>query len=905
MSMSARASSAPPIGTVTFLFSDIEGSTRLLDVLGDGYADVLGRHRTALRQAFVEHGGVERGTEGDSFFVAFPEAAGGLAAAAAGTRNLAAIDWPNGAEVRVRIGLHTGEGRLVDGDYVGMDVHRAARIAAAAHGGQVLLSESTRILAERDLPGGASLRDMGEHRLKDLPAAEHLYQLVVDGQPSDFPPIRSMARSVANLPAQLSSIIGREREVGEVRDLVARIRLVTVTGPGGTGKTRLVQEVARKVVADDAADVAFVPLDTLTDPDRIPTEVLRALGLDVAAARDPVDRLIEHLVARRTLLVLDNLEQIPEAGVLVRSILDRAPTASILVSSQAPLHVAGEQEYALGPLDVATTAGGDGADGEGIASSPAMGLFVERARAVRADFELNASNAEAVREICARLAGLPLAIELAGAQVKLLSPVAILERLERSLDTLTSRRDDLPDRHRTLRATVAWSYDLLGDADQRLFRRLAAFAGGALLSEIEAIGAVDPRVPDAVDALGTLVDRSLVTVRRGVAGDDRFSLFETMRSYGRELLREQGEEALVAASHADIYRDLARQAEPEYYGPARRAWVDRIAAEHSNLRAALHTLQAEGRLADALELAADLWRFWQQRGHMREGMERLDELLAAAAAPGAAAVPAATLSRAEEAAGGLRYWLYPDRTIAEPFYERSLAHAIESGDRHREAWARHNYAFVFDFTSAGAGHPNLQRAGELRERALQMFRDAGDRRGIAESLWAMGGNATAASRDAALARSHLTEAIPILEELGDLFGLGWAYISLGLIDLQEGNRSDAEQRLLAAADVFARDGDTTGEVIAVQALGAFAAKGGDVVTAVRFNAAALAAAAAIGVEAPGIPPITAPLKEAEAQLAPEDLEREQGIGRALGAQAILSTAIESSRAGRRGVATGP
>ena len=246
--------------------------------------------------------------------------------------------------------------------YVGMDVHRAARIAAAAHGGQVLLSESTRILAERDLPGGVSLRDMGEHRLKDLPAAEHLYQLVVDGQPSDFPPIRSMARSVANLPAQLSSIIGREREVGEVRDLVERIRLVTVTGPGGTGKTRLAQEVARKVVAGDAADVAFVPLETLTDPDRIPMEVLRALGLDVAAARDPVDRLIEHLAARRTLLVLDNLEQIPQAGAVVRSILDRAATASILVSSQAPLHVAGEQEYALGPLDVATTAGGDEAD---------------------------------------------------------------------------------------------------------------------------------------------------------------------------------------------------------------------------------------------------------------------------------------------------------------------------------------------------------------------------------------------------------------------------------------------------------------------------------------------------------------------------------------------------------------
>jgi predicted ATPase/class 3 adenylate cyclase len=882
----------PPTGTVTFFFSDIEGSTRLLESLGSAFADVLQKHRTALRRAFAEHGGIERGTEGDSFFVAFADATKAVGAAVTATRNLAAVAWPEGTQVRVRIGLHTGEGRLVDGDYVGLDVHRAARIAAAGHGGQVLISQSTRILVDGRLPADASLRDLGEHRLKDLSAPEHLYQLSIAGLPADFPPLRSLARTVANLPAQLSTIIGRDADVAAVRSLLTDSRLVTITGTGGTGKTRLAQEVARQLVGADSADVVFVPLQALTDASLIPVEILRALRMDIAAARDPFERVIEHLASRRTVLVLDNLEQIGGAGLMVKSLLDEAPPLAVLAASQAALHVGGELEYALATLPVPATPTVQ-PDTKALAGNPAVGLFVDRARAVRADFALDAANAAAVAEICARLDGLPLAIELAAAQVKVLSPSAILERISGRIDTLSSRRDDLPERQRTLRATVAWSYELLAEPERRLFRRLAVFVGGARLSEVEAIAAIEPAVVDPIDALGTLVDRSLVTVRHGTADDDRFLLLQTVRAHGRELLREEGEEATMLGRHAAIYRDLARTAEPQLYGTSRRMWLDRLVEDHDNLRAALDELEAAGDLAGAMDLAADLWRFWQQRGHLLEGRERVDHLLELAAAPNAPDVPAAIRSRVEEAAGSIRYWTGPDRVTPRPFYERAVEYAVASGDRRREAWARYNLAFVFDFTPAAeTTQPDPARASELRAQELDIFREIGDRRGIAESLWAMGGNALLIFSDPARARKLLDEAIPLLDGIGDLYALGWANVSRAMLDAAEGDVDAAEDRIMQAADVFIRGGDTSGEFVAVQALGSIAARRGDDQLAARLSAAAHAAAREIGIELPRIPPIVEPLDAALARLSPEELTRESEVGVALGAKSILMTALE-------------
>ena len=891
----------PPTGTVTFFFSDIEGSTRLVDALGTRYDEVLQRHRQLLRGAFADNDGIERGTEGDSFFVAFAEARDAVAAAVAATRSLAAASWPDDARVRVRIGLHTGEGRLVDGDYVGMDVHRAARIAAAGHGGQVLLSQSTCVLVERGLPAGVSLRDLGEHRLRDLPIEEHVYQVVIDGQPSEFPPIRSLARTVANLPAQLSTIVGRDTEVRAVSELLERSRLVTVTGAGGTGKTRLVQEVARAAVANGATDVTFVPLEALTDADLIPPEILRALRLDIAAARDPLDRLVEHLGDRRGLLVLDNLEQLPGVGPVVRSLLDRAPGLSVLTSSQAALHVAGEQEYSLDPLPVPPTAPAAAAphsatDSEpSLTDNPAVRLFVDRARSVRADFGLDASNASAIAAIARRLDGLPLAIELAAAQVKLLSPDAILERIEGRLDALASRRADVPERQRTLRGTVAWSYDLLADPERCLFRLLSVFSGGARVSEIEAIAEAARSIADPLGSLETLVDRSLVTVRHGAGLSDRFGLLGIMRSYGRELLRDEGEEGPTVLRHAEIYRALARRAEPEFYGRARREWLDRLADDHDNLRAALDALESMGELEAAMDMAADLWRFWQQRGHLIEGAERLDRVLAAADAANAPAVSPIVRSRAEEAAGSILYWTRVERSAPKPFYERSLEYALASGDRRREAWARYNLAFVYDFTmDTTLSAPNLEKARELRAAALELFREVDDRRGIAESYWAMGGNALVLREDPARARQHLREALDLLTELGDDYGVSWLFISLGMLDATQGDLDAGRAKVLQAAAVFIRDGDSAGEIVALQALGSLAARRGDPRTAIRFSAAAEAAAQAIGAELPAIPPIIEPIKTAQASVSADDLRRETEIGRAIGAKSILMTAVESA-----------
>jgi len=425
---------------------------------------------------------------------------------------------------------------------------------------------------------------------------------------------------------------------------------------------------------------------------------------------------------------------------------------------------------------------------------------------------------------------------------------------------------------------------------------MAVFSGGARLAEVEAIAAVSPPVADPIDVLGTLVDRSLVNVRQGPAQDDRFGLFETMRTYALALLAEHGESDAISAQHARTYRDFVRSAEPRLYGIERGVWLDRIDAEQGNLRAAFDALLAMDLLADALAMAADLWRFWQQRGHFREGIERLDDLLAAAEQSGPAAISPFVVSRAEEAVGSLRYWLMPDRREAQRRYESSLAHAIESGDRDREAWARYNLAFSYDFVPEGFGVPDIPRAKALREEALDIFRAVDDRRGIGESLWAMGGSAQLVLHDSEVARQRLNEAVPILEEVGDVFAIGWANISLAMIDSIGGQLADAERRVLAAADIFTRGGDVTGQVLAVQHLGAIAARRGDDVTAVRFNAAAMAAASSFGSQPPPIPPIIEPLNAAAARLSAEDRRREEELGAAIGAASILASVLEPWRA---------
>ena len=519
-----------PTGTLTFLFSDIEGSTRLVQALGAAYPAVLERHQALLRAAFDEAGGVEVATEGDSFFVVFRSALAAVGAAAAADRALAAEPWPAEAGgVRVRMGLHSGEAMLGGDNYVGLDVHRAARIGAAAHGGQILISDMTRGLVAGSLSADLSLRDLGEHRLKDLDQPERLFQLAVSGLTQEFPPPRTL-EIPTNLPAQVTDFIGRKQEVQAVADLVRHSRLLTLTGPGGTGKTRLALQVASQLRSEFIGGVFFADLSPLTDPALIPTTIASALGVREQPDRPLLASLQAHLRDRRLLLVLDNFEQLQAGAPLVAQLLEAAPDLVVLVTSRERLHLRGEQEYPVPPLGLPDAASLSHLDA--LTQYDAVALFIRRAQAVRPDFEIDNLSAPAVAGICARLDGLPLAIELAAARVKLLDPEAILRRLEGSLSLLTSTTRDLTERQRTLRGAIDWSHDLLDPTERILFRRLGIFVGGCSIERAQEICDGDGRLGiDMLDGLTSLTDKSLLRRLNPVDGEPRVGMLETVREY--------------------------------------------------------------------------------------------------------------------------------------------------------------------------------------------------------------------------------------------------------------------------------------------------------------------------------------------------------------------------------------
>jgi predicted ATPase len=557
-----------PTGTVTFLFTDIEGSTRLLQELGDGYADVLAEHHRVLREAWRKHDGVEVDTQGDAFFVAFSRATDAVAAATEAQSALA------GGPVKVRMGLHTGEPVQGGEGYVGFDVHRAARIAAAGHGGQVLLSQATADLA------GASVRDLGLHRLKDLSAPERIFQLGTD----DFPPLATLHET--NLPVPATPFLGREREVDQVATLLRRpdVRLVTLTGPGGSGKTRLALHAAAAAADDYGHGVWWVPLSSLADPTLIDAAASQALGSE--------DALAETVGDKRLLLVLDNFEHLIDAAAQVAETIGSCPRLTVLVTSREPLHIDGEWEVAVDPLR----------------EREAVALFLQRAAAVRSDFTANGE----VAEICRRLDCLPLAIELAAARVKVLALPALLLRLEQRLPLLAGGSRSAPERQRTLRATIAWSYELLTAEEQVTFARLAVFAGGCTLEAAEEICGAD------VDAIASLVDKSLIR-RSG----DRYGMLQTIREYARELLEGSGEADAVRGRHAEHYLALGELAYTERFEQR----LPRLRPENDNLRAALDHLRDRAP-SQYLQLTGALGWFWYDTLQFAEGAQRLEAALA-------------------------------------------------------------------------------------------------------------------------------------------------------------------------------------------------------------------------------------------------------------------------------------
>ena len=660
-----------PSGTVTFLFTDVEGSTRLLHELGpEGYAEALAEHRRVIRDMCARHDGVEVDTQGDAFFFAFPTAPGALAAAGEMTEALAL------GQVQVRIGLHTGTPLLTEEGYVGGDVHRAARIAAAGHGGQILVSSSAAQLIEPELV------DLGEHRFKDLSASERVYQL----GGAQFAPLRSLYHT--NLPVPSTSFLGRERELAEVVELLSRgdVRLLTLTGPGGTGKTRLSIQAAAEASDRFPDGIWWVPLASLRDPMLVLSSVAQALGVSEQPGRELVDTLARHLAGKRLTILLDNLEHLlPDVSGAVASLRDMNGPL-VLVTSREQLGIQGEQAYPVPPL----------AERDGVE------LFTARARAVEPSF----TPTEAVGELCARLDDLPLALELAAARTALFSPEQLLERLAERLDLLKAGRDADP-RQQTLRSTIAWSYDLLTSAEQELFRRLSVFAGGCTYEAAEQLSDADP------DTLQSLLDKSLLRRRDSDVGT-RYWMLETIRDYAAEQLESADEGDDQRTRHAEVFLAFAAVAGSDRWSPDQAIWLARLEEEHDNLRLALATLRERNMLEEEGRLALGMERVWFAHGHVREALDNLGRLVEVREE-----LPARERALIMNAYAWGLHWR-GDWRAALPIAEEAVAVCEENGEPVLTARCQ----IVLGVIALELG--DQERARSLYESSLAVFHESGD-----------------------------------------------------------------------------------------------------------------------------------------------------------------------------------
>ncbi len=616
-----------PSGTVTFLFTDIEGSTALWERDRQAMAAAVDRHLALLRAAIEANGGVLFKTVGDAVQAAFPSAPGAIAAAVAAQRTLHAEHWAAAVPIRVRMALHAGDA-LPDsrGDYLAAPLNRLSRLLSTGHGGQILLSQGVQQLSRGALPPGTELRDLGQHRLRDLLEPERVYQLVHPDVLSNFPPLKSLDARPNNLPLQPTPFLGREREVSEVVDRLGRpdVRLLTMTGPGGIGKTRLALQAAAELLDDFADGVFFVPLAPLSDPDRVLPAIATALNVHEERERSLADRLRDVLSAKQLLLVLDNVEHVIEAAPLIGEMLGAAPGVRVLATSREPLRLRAEREYPVAPLSLPNRKPPPTL--EQLSQFEAVRLFIDRAQAVKPDFTVDNENAPAVAEICWRLDGLPLAIELAAARVRLLPPQAMLARLEQRLPLLIGGARDAPARQRTLRDTIAWSYDLLEPDEQILFRRLAVFAGGCTLEAAEAVGNHDGAL-DALTGVERLCEQSLLRQEEGSGGEPRFTMLETIREYGMEWLTESEEEQVVRDVHAVHFAELGDNAEHRWLlTPA--PFLATLEAEADNLRAALGWAVKRGDAEPGLRLGLAFGTLALQQGMLAEGREGLQRVLA-------------------------------------------------------------------------------------------------------------------------------------------------------------------------------------------------------------------------------------------------------------------------------------
>lgn len=809
-----------PTGTVTFMFTDIEGSTRLVQRLGAEWKGVLEEHNSIAAAALGAHGGVIVRTEGDAVFAVFSGAADAVAAAADFQRGIDGHSWPDEGPVRVRIGIHTGAGTLGGDDYVGIDVHRAARIASAGHGGQVLLSEATATLVERLLDPGLSLRDLGKHRLKDLADREAIFQLVIPGLSDHFPFLNSLERVAHNLPLQVTSFVGRETEMREALRLLEQTRLLTMLGLGGTGKTRLALQVAAEAAEQFEGGAYFVSLASIDDPGLVPSAILSTLGVAASTrSQSPREHLIDFFSTRSALLVLDNFEQILDASDVVAELIRCSARSKVVVTSRVPLRIAGEQEMAIAPLP--TNPGRDGA--EAIAEVPAVRLFMERAMAVRPDFTLDDTNAAAVLELVARLDGLPLAIELVVAQLRLLPVTAVLERLDTS--SLGGGLRDAPERHRTLWNAISTSVDTLSDACGRLYGRLSIFSGGARLDEIEALcgGDTDPGA-NLFDGLATLVEHSLL-MRRDTPHGVRFQMLQVIREHAMERLVLSGEHDEMAARHASAYADLVQAESGNLLRAERKRSLAVLDADHDNLRAAIRWATAHSEVDLAHRIVWAAWRFWQARGHIHEARNILDEVLA-----DGSGTPALR-AKALEAAGGLAWW---QGRLDEAHAAYLEAEVIQRRDGEPAELA--NALYNLALTSAFGGF-DVERAMPLLAEAEAIFEGLHDLEGLANVHWGRGNLWVMGLIDAEEGQAMLRRSVEEYAAAGNVFGEGWAYYELAWSGFKAGSPGEAREYLERGLRILHGTGDLSAVVMFIMVFAGLALGEGNTERAVRLAGA--------------------------------------------------------------------
>lgn len=767
----------PTDATVTFLLTDIEGSTRLWETAPEAMQTALERHEALAREILRAHRGelIKSRGEGDSLFAVFTHPADAVQAAALLQCAFQAEPWPDEVPLPVRMAVHTGAATLRDGDYYGGAVNRCARLRALAHGGQVLVSGVTRDLAADRLPHPVGFQDLGAHRLRDLAGTERVYQLLHPALRREFPPLRSGTGALHNLPQPLTSFVGREAETAAVTGLLGAARLLTLVGSGGTGKTRLSLEAAGRLVEEYEDGVWLVELAAVSEAERVPQAIAAVLGLKEEQGRPITDTILRYLRERKTLLLVDNCEHLLDpAARLVGAILRECPGVRILASSREGLGVPGEQTFRVPSLGVpephtpVTPAA--------LQRCEAVQLFLERARLHLPDFDLTPTNAAAVAQICVRLDGIPLALELAAARIRALPPEKLLERLDDRFRLLTGGSRTLLPRQQTLRALIDWSHDLLEAGERVLFRRLAAFAGGWTLEQAEQVGSGEPLEEwEVLDLLTSLVEKSLVLYD---ADRGRYRLLETVRQYARDRLLESGEGEAVRTRHRDCFLSLATQARDSLRGPEQAEWLERLEWEHENLRAAFTWTLATARSEApdeqvGLRFGHTLLRFWHLRGHLTEGRQRLAEALAT----------------------------YPEPTAAR-------------------AWAQDAAGYLACVQS------DFRASQALHEEALRWFEAHGERRGVACASENLGHIATAAG-DYPLGRGLYTRALEAFREIGSPEGVTSALGNLGHVAFQAGDMEEAERRFtesLAAAQAL---GNRRTAALQLGNLAAVAAERGD------------------------------------------------------------------------------